>query len=348
MRGASTQAATPTLTSIQALRGLAAVSVVVFHAFQWLDDQFWVGAAGVDVFFIISGFIIWTVSAGRESSPASFAWRRFTRVAPAYWLMTLAVAAIALADPAFLPQVSVTPPHLVLSLAFIPHHDPHGLVFPLLPPGWTLNYEAMFYVIVAAALVAPARLRFALVLAALAGVAAFGLAYPPAYGMGANLMMAEFAAGAWLGRRYMQKRRIEAGAGAVFAAIGLAAFTGLYLGGVHGSVFVEFFRPILWGAPAALIVAGAVAMEQGRAIRAPALLERLGDASYAIYLCHMPATALVAHTLGTRPEGVFVPAAALASIAAGFGFHFAVEKPLIAACRALPRRWSGQHRQVAP
>jgi len=322
--------------------------VVVFHAFQWLDDQFWIGAAGVDVFFVISGFIIWTVSAGREASPASFAWRRFTRVAPAYWLMTFVVAAIALADPAFLPQVSVTAAHLLLSLAFVPHHDPHGLVFPLLPPGWTLNYEAIFYLIVAAALFAPGRLRFALVLAALAGVAAFGLTYPPAYGLGANLMMAEFAAGAWLGWRYMRGRRIEAGAGAVFAAVGVAVFAGLYLGHVHGSVFVEFFRPILWGAPAALIVAGAVAMERGWNLRTPALLERLGDASYAVYLCHMPATALVAHTLGTRPEAVFVPAAVLVSIGAGFGFHFGVEKPLIAAFRALPHRFANHRRQVAP
>jgi exopolysaccharide production protein ExoZ len=321
--------------------------VVVFHAFQWLTDQFWIGAAGVDVFFVISGFIIWTVSAGRESSPAAFAWRRFTRVAPAYWLMTLVVAAIALGAPAFLPQVSVTAPHLALSIAFIPHHDPHGLVFPLLPPGWTLNYEAIFYLIVAAALLAPSRLRFALVLAALAAVAGFGLAYPPAYGLGANLMMAEFAVGAWLGRRYMLGRRIEAGAGAVFAVIGLALLAGLYLGHAHGGVFVEFFRPILWGAPAAMIVAGAVAIEQGWAARPPALFERLGDASYAIYLCHMPATALVAHLLGTRPEAVFVPAAVLVSISVGFGFHFAVEKPLIAAFRALPHRWSLRHRQVA-
>ena len=70
--------------------------MVAFHAFQWLDDRFWVGAAGVDVFFVISGFIIWTVAARGESQPGPFLWRRFTRVAPAYWLVTFLVAGVAL------------------------------------------------------------------------------------------------------------------------------------------------------------------------------------------------------------------------------------------------------------
>jgi exopolysaccharide production protein ExoZ len=312
--------------------------VVVFHAFQWLDDQFWIGAAGVDLFFVISGFIIWTVSAGRESQPASFVWRRFTRVAPAYWVMTGLVAVVALADPAFLPQVAVTPRHLALSLAFIQHADPYGRAFPLLPPGWTLNYEAVFYLIVAAALLAPQMVRLGLVIAALAAIAALGFLDPPLYGMGANLMMLEFAAGAWLGHRFLEGRRAPAAAGLALAGLGLLALAGLYVGGVHGGFWRELVRPILWGAPATMIVAGAVIAEQGGRLRVPRALVRLGDASYAIYLCHMPATALIAHTLGVRPAALFVPIAATASIAAGFGFHFALEKPLIAACRSWPGR----------
>jgi peptidoglycan/LPS O-acetylase OafA/YrhL len=100
----------------------------------------------------------------------------------------------------------------------------------------------------------------------------------------------------------------------------------------------EFFRPLLWGAPAAMLVAGAVAMEQGWRLKVPTPFVRLGDASYAIYLCHMPVTAVVAHTLGPHSAAFFVCVAVLASTTAGVLFHLFVEKPLIAVFRAIPGR----------
>jgi exopolysaccharide production protein ExoZ len=311
---------------------LAALSVVVFHAFQWIDDRDWIGAAGVDVFFVISGFIIWTVGAQTESRPGVFFWRRLTRVAPAYWLVTAVVGAVAAIWPMFLPQVSLSTRHLLLSLAFIQHHDPNGLAFPVLPPGWSLNYEAVFYALFTLTLFAPVRFRFALLAAALAGEVALGFADPPLYGLGANPMMLQFAAGAWLARRRLQGRNVEPGAGLIFAAIGLALFIVMGLTGFRN----EFYRPLLWGVPAFLIVTGAVAAE--RAFAAPGWLVRLGDASYAIYLCHLPAVALTAHLVGVRPIWAFVPAALAVSTAAGLAFHRWVETPLIAACRTLPAR----------
>jgi len=318
--------------------------VVVFHAFQWLNDDFWIGAAGVDVFFVISGFIIWTVTARGESVPGKFLWRRVTRVAPAYWLVTLGVAAIAVASPSFLPQVSVSPRHLLLSLAFVQHTDPHGLVFPVLPPGWSLNYEAIFYVTFTGVLFAPARWRFPLILAALAGICMVGLLDPPLYGLAANPMMLQFAAGVWLGRRHVLGRRIPAGAGATFAALGLALFAAMLMVNFRQRITFtvhEFFRPLIWGLPAVMIVAGFVAIEEGGWRRWARPFVKLGDASYAVYLCHMPAVALVAHTLGVRPAALFVPAAVVVSVAAGVGFHLAVETPLIAAFRAGPRLLTG-------
>jgi len=308
---------------------------VVFHAFQWIDDRDWVGAAGVDVFFVISGFIIWTVGSQSEARPGAFFWRRITRVAPAYWLVTAAVALTAAAWPMFLPQVSLSTRHVLLSLAFVQHHDPNGLVFPVLPPGWSLNYEAVFYGLFTLVLFAPARFRFGLLVATLAGEVALGFADPPLYGLGANPMMLQFAAGAWLARRRQLGRVIEPGAGMVFAAVGLLLFIVMGLTGFRN----EFYRPLLWGAPAFMIVAGAVAAE--RAFAAPRPLVRLGDASYAIYLCHLPAVALTAHLLGVRPVWPFVAAAVIASTVAGLAFHAWVEAPLIAACRALPRRMAG-------
>lgn len=315
--------------------------MVVFHAFQWIDDRYWVGAAGVDVFFVISGFIIWTVGARAESRPATFFWRRLTRVAPAYWLVTGVVAAVAAVWPMFLPQVSLSPRHLALSLLFIQHTDPNGLVFPVLPPGWSLNYEAVFYALFTLTLFAPATMRFPLLIAGLCGIVAFGFADPPVYGLGANPMMLQFAAGAWLAWRRDRGRRIEPGAGLVFLCLGVALFAVMGLTGFRN----EFFRPLLWGAPAFMIVAGALALEPWLTL--PKWLIALGDASYAIYLCHLLTVALVAHVIGVHPAWRFVPAATLVSLAAGFAFHHALERPLIRFGRGLPKLLGAAARRPA-
>ena len=98
----------------------------------------------------------------------------------------------------------------------------------------------------------------------------------------------------------------------------------------------DLWRPLLWGIPAALIVAGAVSLEPVRALRPPRPLLWLGDASYAIYLCHFIAVAAAARLVGVAPDWRFVPAAVALSLVAGFAFHRWVEQPLIAGCRTLP------------
>jgi exopolysaccharide production protein ExoZ len=314
--------------------------VVGFHAAQFQGDRFWIGAAGVDVFFVISGLIIWTQALKPDASAGGFLWRRFTRVAPAYWLVTGVVAALAVLWPRLLPEVVVSPAHLALSLAFTPHHDPLGRAFPLLPPGWTLIYEAGFYLLVALSLLAPARARLPLVISALAALSLLGFVVTPLYALGCNPMLLQFAAGAWLAHRQAQGRRLSPGAGCVFAALGAGALAALWLAGLND----DLWRPLLWGLPALAIVAGALAIEPVRAWAPPRALVRLGDASYAIYLCHGPVVALVAAAGGVG--WVFVPAAITASLIAGFAFHRWVETPLIAAARALPGLVWPRPRQV--
>jgi len=321
------------LHSIQYLRALAALAVVGFHACQWRNGGFDLGRAGVDVFFVISGVIMWRVTISRESAPAVFIWRRFTRVAPLYWLITVALAAVAVAWPAFLPNVHPAWGHLGLSLAFIPHLDPAGLPFPLLPPGWSLNYEAVFYGVFAASLFAPRRLRVAVVAGALTAIALFGLLlYQPAYFLGANPMLLEFAAGVALADLAESIRRPGRSFGLGLIGVGLAGYVvPAALGG-----FSELWRPLLWGAPAACIVAGALYLESCSAVPHWPWLNRLGDASYSIYLIHLPATALVAHSLGVSNGWLFFPAAFATSIGAGLACHIWVERPLIAFLRRAP------------
>ena len=304
----------------------------MFHAFQWLGDPFWIGAAGVDVFFVISGYIIWTMGTGPEASPGVFFWRRLTRVAPAYWLATGAVIAIAVFWPRLMPQVTLSARHIALSLAFIQHHDPRGLPFPVLPPGWSLGFEAVFYSLFTLVLFAPAPARFRLIVAALIGVMLFGFLDPPAYELGANPMMLQFAAGVCLARQAQLRRRTGARTGLLLAGGGIALLAAMWLTGFRS----DLFRPILWGVPATLIVAGALALEPLFVRHAPRALLSLGNASYAIYLCHFVAVDLTARAMGGLNPWLFVPTACAASIAAGLAFHRLAERPLIAGARRLP------------
>ena len=306
--------------------------MVGYHAFQFQGDRFWIGAAGVDVFFVISGFIVWTQALKPSARAAGFLWRRITRIAPAYWLVTCVVAALATLWPRLLPEVVVSPANLALSLAFVPHEDPLGRVFPLLPPGWTLTYEAGFYGLVGLSLLAPTRARLALVVTVLAALSLVGFVAPPLYALDCNPMLLQFAAGAWLAHRQAQGRRLTPGAGLAFAGLGAGALAALWMAGLNDILW----RPLLWGLPALMIVAGALALEPVGARAPPRALVRLGDASYAVYLCHAPAVALVAAAVGAGDAWVFVPAAIAASLIAGFAFHRWVETPLIAAARALP------------
>ena len=321
------------LASIQHLRAIAVAGVALFHAFQWGGAEFNVGRAGVDLFFVISGVIMWRITAQREGRPAAFLWARLTRVAPLYWLITLALAAVAALWPAFLPNIHPGLSHLLLSLAFVPHLDPNGLPFPLLPPGWTLDYEAIFYLVFAAALLAPRRRQAWIVVAVLFLIVAAGLILDdPVYILGANPLLWEFAAG--IAVAILVEVGAAPGRRGAWALI-VAGFSGLAVPALLG-LFSELGRPFIWGLPAGAIVFGALALERAEASRAWAWLTRLGDASYATYLVHLPAQAVVAHTLGTANPWLFVPAALIASIGAGLACHRWVETPLIAWTRAGP------------
>jgi hypothetical protein len=147
------------LQSIRTLRGLAALLVVGFHAAEKAGLSFKVGAIGVDLFFVISGFIIWVVTAQRPATPGTFLLNRAIRVVPLYWTITLLVAGLALLVPSLLASRVLDPARLLASLLFIPHLDAAGMPWPLLAPGWTLNHEAFFYLVFAAGLLLPRPAR---------------------------------------------------------------------------------------------------------------------------------------------------------------------------------------------
>src|ERR1700722_8663891 len=193
------------LFSIQYLRAAAAIAVLIFHAAQRGGTSFGAGAAGGDVFFVISGFIMWVISA--RATPASFLTRRAARIIPLYWLVTLVIAAAAITMPSAFPNLQPTLDHVVKSMLFYPHADPSGIVAPLIVPGWTLDYEVFFYLVFAMSLLVAARSR-ALVLTAALGllVLAGQLIRPanPALATYTHPLLLEFLSGVLLGKAWAE------------------------------------------------------------------------------------------------------------------------------------------------
>ena len=317
--------------SIQYLRGFAAFGVLLFHAADRAGYVFGVGAAGVDVFFVISGFIMWVVTCRKPPSPADFLVRRVQRIVPLYWGLTLGVAAAALVIPGAFPAMRPTIGHIVQSLLFVPHRDETGLIAPLIVPGWTLNYEMFFYLLFAGGLLAPARLRPWAVSAALLGLVALrplGDVQNPIWATYTNPLLLEFGAGVWLGKAWSEGKLPGRALGWALIAAGLAGFSAVTLAGLD----VEPARALLWGFPALALVTGAVSLEAAGPLPHWWPLRALGDASYSVYLVHglaISAAFRIFERIGlTSPVPVFVLSVAT-GIVAGLVTYQLVEKPMM-------------------
>ena len=153
--------------TLQYLRALAALAVVALHGANRVADALpaalasvlALGHAGVDLFFVISGFIMWSIARDAAISPATFLARRIIRVAPPYWIATLVW--VGLVSAIGYDWITVTAEHTFLSLGFVPHFSPTfwDRVWPVVMPDWTLNYEMFFYLVFAGTLLAGRHLR---------------------------------------------------------------------------------------------------------------------------------------------------------------------------------------------
>lgn len=333
---------TRTIEAIQCLRGIAA-SMVVLHHLQNQTQRLglpYIPAetlqAGVDIFFVISGFIMWVTTAGRPERTAGAFYRdRVVRIVPLYWMVTGFMVAVMVVAPSVLSTSALDGSHIVRSLLFIPApHPVTGAYLPTLIPGWTLNMEMFFYLLFGVVLFISGtrtRLRAWLSLSSLALLVAIGAVFRPAgaFGFYTQGMLIEFAAGIGIGLAYMNGRVARSRWWWAATAVGFGA---LALQLAHPSALD---RGLAWGAPAAAIVAGAAL---GPRVSARAL-ERLGDWSYALYLSH-PITLAACHKAwsvlpSAVPVGLF-PLFALgcAILCAGAIFRF-LEQPATRATRRL-------------
>lgn len=323
------------LRGLQSLRAIAALGVVLFHAASRVGAPVLVGQAGVDVFFVISGFIMWMLGARcPQPTPAAFMSDRLLRIVPLYWLATSVM--LAGGKLHLFPNLVLTAPHTLASYFFIPWPSPsNGETWPLLVQGWTLNYEMLFYVLFALALLLPRSRQFGFVVGLLAMLAVAGLILRPTWAIGAfytDPLLLEFAGGVCIGalweRGALPSKRWAIG----LAVVGGLSFCAQAVMPIHAP------RVLIYGVPAVLLVLGVIALEQaGTALTTPTL-RLLGDASYSIYLFHTFAISLDI-TLFGRWGGVGVILVGLASGAlAGVIAYLLVERPLIGLLADLRRR----------
>lgn len=320
------------------LRGVAAMMVVWHHAAGQIPGmsarlpwQF--GTSGVDLFFVISGFIMVVTTNGGDVTPLDFWRKRIVRVVPLYWLLTLLMVAVAMAMPSLFKTLQVAPITLLQSLFFVPHFSRSfpGQVWPLLVPGWTLNFEMFFYAVFGASLFLPGRARLPALTASLVALAAIGAIFGPFTAASAQTythpMLLEFVAGAWIATLWLRGRlRLPVAASIAMLVLGAALLV------LRDEPPLGYFMQIVG---AALAVAGALNPRFGAWHFK--VWQALGDSSYSLYLTHL-FTLGVLRLLWTRlfpaqPDAWSTAAFMTVSLAAcawaGWFAYRAIELPLL-------------------
>ena len=345
------------LKGVAAARGIAAALVVLVHASDMLsgpkyfgrlpfDGTFRFANSGVDFFFVLSGFIIYHIhrqDIGHPRRAGAYAWKRFARIFPTYWVVLAGLGVILIFSPE--KDASITSPgNIVASIFLLPR-----LQDPILGVAWTLRHEVLFYLLFGMLLLNRTAGRLVLALwAALIGwnIAFFwvtgapwfqGLAgYLPFrifnieffFGMGVALLVSR-------GPAWRPRSLLVLGT--------LLFFTNGMIVSFGPVVPIEWPpRQLTYALAAAMILYGLVGSERAGTLKVPASLFAVGTASYSIYLTHLIAIMILQQVLlRIRPfvpltlDVSFVAIAAIA-IAGGVVFSRLVEQPLLRLLRRRP------------
>ena len=344
--------------NLQALRGVAAAMVVAHHckdlfhqsvpAFQ--DVQ--LGAAGVDVFFVLSGVVI-TLSASDSIHAKDFMLRRIVRVVPMYWIALLPIGLFLLVglSPLGVSAQDGTIVNYLKSMFFVPFERSHGAIMPLLGVGWTLNYEMFFYLVFAMSLFLPLQFRAAATVGFISGLVLIGIVQKPEQTFPffyTNPILLEFVAGVLLARWWLKTdgQKIHASVG--FCVLGAGVLLLLLMAQPEGFDQLAPTRVLFFGVPAILIVLGALLLHRSEVRVERPFWALMGAASYSVYLFHpillqiIEKAALAAgfERSNVWEMSVLAIVGFVTSIAVGTFIHLRIELPVT--------RWLGRALRKTP
>jgi len=329
--------------SIQFLRGIAALMVVLTHiAHKGLQygtgslNWFHVGGNGVDLFFIISGFIMCVTTHNKKITLRSFLLQRVIRIIPLYWVLSLAALIIFLIAPEMVNS-SGGETGIIQSFFLIPD----GVKF-LIQNGWTLSYEFYYYLIFAIFIFFTdvRSMRYLGVSLTILLLAVMGLMLQPATPLTAFLfsnMLLEFMLGV-LGFVFISNVKLGQVSACLLIALGLTWVT---YNNLYGTPELPFSKVVTSGLPMFLIFLGSLTLEpwfatsKGWLVRA---FEQVGNSSYSLYLIHpfiLSPVALILKRMGFLSPGVFTAVLLSGSVICGLFIYRFIELPLA----RLMHRW---------
>jgi exopolysaccharide production protein ExoZ len=355
--------------SIQALRGLAALGVVMFHATSieqkysggdiLLPGFLRLGQSGVDLFFVISGFIMVTVTRGRfvrGRESLRFLWGRLTRIYPTYWFYFFLTLAVFWVRPRWVNSAQGNQADLLESFLLWPSGR-----LPLVMVAWSLTHELWFYLVFAVALRFKERLLLPFLLLWGTVIIAVNMfvttaGWPPGMRIVLHPYSLEFIIGALVALFIYHGRTDVFSSRKAFLVILLTLAGGLgfvYAHDVLHSAGLE--RVGIIGILYGLLVLSLAASEKAGRLAAPRAMQFLGDISYTVYLSHVLVLSVVGRLwmMNPVPDRLYDNLLAfLMMLAAAIGYGWAgyrlVEQPALAVSHRLRARWFDPEPDGAP
>lgn len=332
---------------IQSLRFLAAILVVVTHSFFYATErlvptlgQWPYGGVGVDIFFVISGFVMVISSQkrlGAKNGWKYFAARRLVRIVPMYWIATASKIAIMVALPGAALHASLSPTHVLSSFFFVPTRNEDGRVEPLLGVGWTLTFEMFFYLIFGLALFVYAQKAVWIASALMTSLFIGSFFRPvdwPLWAVYLDSIVLYFVIGMLIAKA------AQAGL-STRVLLPVAIVTGVVVayGIISGDISMDPGSAQRF-AFVTLLVAVTVAAEPFIAGRVPKVISFYGNASYSLYLFHpivCPVVPVALSIIGVRVGWISVVGSIIVALVASAIVYRFVEDPLTRRLRKVSR-----------
>ena len=339
------------LNSLQACRAVAAILVVLFHAsgsifalpkyfghkpFGLLFDF---GFAGVDFFFVLSGFIMMHVHAQDIDQPralGAYLWKRFSRIYPVYWVVLAAILPVFFLIPNFGVGHERDPGAIFRSVFLMPSSESQMV----LSVAWTLVYEVFFYLLFGL-LILSRRIGLAVFVTWTGLILAYPWLESHLSSFVCSTMNLRFLTGVSVA---LILARWRIAMPRLVASLGVAAFLSTGMLEAYDGPLSLWPRCAGYTLGSALMLAGLVQAERSGTLQTPPWLVYLGNASYSIYLVHFLGLSLLAKLAKAAQLDVYIPGMVLfclhviGAIALGCLFHHAVEQPIHAWAKKCFRR----------